>query len=206
MDVRWTWWTRASVLIIPSAFAVAAGACGSNSDTPSEDPVVAPDRKDADTTTANDAKPSSSDAGSVDGESDAEIKTKTCGVMNGLFVICMRQGETFEAFASLTYGPGFPDGLPAMGLGKTELGYLPVDYPMTCVAKGELHAKSVNNTAGGKICEVVFDNKVDASTKGTGTYTIKIDDGAKLGTYDVSYLANTGATPEVPGFYVKVEA
>lgn len=198
---------RFRTVVALSVSSVAAVAACATPDL-TEEGVALPARKDAtvsDGTSPSDASESEGSARDAGGgASDAPTGPTTCGLMNGLNVICMRAGETFAAASSVSYGPGFPTGLPAMGLGKPALGYLPNDYPLTCTAKAGLKGLSANNTAGGKICEVVFDNNVAQTTTGTATYDIKVDPGAALGTYEVAYTANTGATPAVSGFFVKI--
>lgn len=181
---------RAPVLVVLAALLAIAAACA-EADLSGEEDVDVPGRKDggggseggADggaTPIEDSGGPPPSDSGGVvvvvDGGDGGGVLR--CAVKDGLNVYCLAPGQSFSTVGTLTYGPGFPAGLPAMGIGKPGLGYIPGDYPMTCIATPGMRGLSpANNTAGGKICEVKFDNTNTGTATGTASYVVTIPSG-----------------------------
>lgn len=127
-----------------------------------------------------------------------------CGTASdGLQIICVNASGSHTAQGTINYGSGFPTGLPAMGMGAPNLGYIPISYPFTCAATDGTLSVSVNNTAGGKICEVIFNNAIPGT--GDATYTITADANAPKGDYIFGLNANAGATVAEPSFYIRVQ-
>ena len=127
-----------------------------------------------------------------------------CDQLNGLDVFCIAPGGMHMMQAAVSYGMGFPQGLPAMGAGQPGLGYIQTTVPFTCVAQAGDYGVATNNTAGGRICEVIFDNNVPGVVTGTGTYTIIADSTASPSDYLFGFTANSGTTVLTPNFYLRV--
>jgi hypothetical protein len=127
-----------------------------------------------------------------------------CDQLMGLDVFCIPPGGSHVAQAAVSYGTGFPQGLPAMGAGQPGLGYIQQTEPFTCIAQAGDHGVATNNTAGGRICEVIFDNNVASTVTGTGTYTIIADSAASPGDYAFGFTSNSGTTVLTPNFYIRV--
>lgn len=190
-----------------TAFLVALVACASGQDDDFDADVSLPERGGP---TARDAA-ASSDAATSDGAGDARGATGDdagaydCGSKDGASVICIRPGATFTTPGTLTYGPGFASPLPAMGFGRKAVGYILASDPFTCVATPGLYAKSpANNGAGGKICEVSFDNTRPGQTTGTATYAVTAAADAGPGDYEVGLTATAGTTILEPAFVLRV--
>jgi hypothetical protein len=126
-----------------------------------------------------------------------------CDKIDDKTVYCLTSHVTFTAKGTLHYLPGMPDGLPAMGIGAPKLGYIPEASPFTCLATRGANGVKEDNTASGKICEVIFDHAVTQATTGTATFTIVADPGAS-GTYPFGLNANAGTTWDEPDFYLRV--
>ncbi|MBS2020229.1 MAG: hypothetical protein JST00_45640 [Deltaproteobacteria bacterium] len=201
---------RASIVVALTAW-LAAAACA-EADLSGDEPIDVPGRSDGgDAIDGSDAgatpKP---DAGGtsegglvvVDGGDGGLLR---CDVKDGLDVYCLAPGQSFTTKGTITYGPGFPSGLPAMGLGKPGVGYLPADYPMTCTASpGARGLAPPNNSGGGKICEVRFDNTNTATATGTASYVVSIPPSAPLADYAFGLVATNGTTVTEPAFYLRV--
>ena len=125
--------------------------------------------------------------------------------INGLPAICIAPGRTYAVNGTIRYNPGWPSGLPALGLGAPKLGYIPIGYPFTCSAVGGTNSIAVSNTASGKICESIFTNANTATITGTASYTIAADANAPTGDYLFGLTTNTGATAVEPDFYIRVQ-
>jgi hypothetical protein len=123
----------------------------------------------------------------------------------GLDVFCIAPGGMHVVEAGLSYGPGFADGLPAMGAGQPMLGYIQATVPFTCTALAGDYGISVSNTGGGKICEVIFENDVPGTVTGTGSYTLIADGSAMPGDHLFSFTASSGATVLTADFYMRVQ-
>jgi hypothetical protein len=191
-----------------------AAACA-EADLSGEEDVDVPGRKDGgndgadegatgDSSTAADGTAPKSEGGIVivDGGDGGALR---CAVKDGLDVYCLAPGQSFSTVGTITYGPGFPAGLPAMGIGKPGLGYIPADYPMTCVATpGTRGLSPPNNTAGGKICEVKFDNTNTGTVTGTASYVVTIPASTPLADYSFGLVASAGTTISEPAFYLRV--
>ena len=179
---------------------IAFAACGT-SRLADEEPENLPDRTEGGAT--SDAR-TTADAPDDAPTPYVDSGVWTCGSKDGLNVVCIRPGATFTTSGTLTYGPGFSGPLPAMGFGKRQLGYLPSNDPFTCVATPGLYAVSANNTAGGKICEVSFDNTRSGQTTGTATYAVTAYADAGAGDFDVGLTATSGTTILESAFFFRV--
>ena len=128
--------------------------------------------------------------------------------LEGAEIVCnLPPGGTLDVVSSASYPPGFPQGLPAMGLGAPNLGYIPVDWPFTCEAQGlDLAVGSGNSGAGGKICEVNFDHTLQWVAQGRAAYRLRADASLQPGPqlYQFGFTCNTGCTPLHPGFKVRI--
>lgn len=151
--------------------------------------------------------PSSLDSGNDDSDVIIIRPTDggTCGEIDGAAVFCVARGDRIETTGTITYGPGFTGALPAMGMGQAGVGYMPVSFPFTCEATGGDRAKSPpHNTAGGKICEVSFDNTNTTTVTGTAKYRIQAENDAGNGVYLLGLTSNAGTTIAEPPFYLKI--
>jgi len=130
-----------------------------------------------------------------------------CDMLDGLAVVCVAPGGAVVVPGTLSYPPGFPDGLPAMGLGAPMLGYLPESYPLACTPIGCDLAIGDGNSegSGGAICEIAFDNTLDDVAIGSAAYVVTVDADAAPGDYRLSLLANAGATPQTPDVWLRVQ-
>jgi hypothetical protein len=195
---------------------LAFAACGVEVASKDDDALNLPQRGPGDGSSTADA-PNGGDAPAVlegatgdvtsgaDGADAADAASSSCGTIDGSAVYCIRRSETFMTKGTITYPAGYTGNLPAMGLGRGKLGYLPADYPFTCIAAvGIRGVPPPNNTAGGKICEVSFDNTNTAPVTGTATYTVQAFADAAAGTYEIGLTANSGTTIAEPGFYLRV--
>jgi len=129
----------------------------------------------------------------------------------------IRSGDTLEtcdvepggffmtADATLEWGAGFPSPLPAMGMGQPGLGYIPPSYPLTCAAASSYPGSGPGNSgAGGKICEITFDETTAGS--GSAFYYIYVDTGATRGErYLMGLTSNGGSNTLAQNFYVRVK-
>jgi hypothetical protein len=126
----------------------------------------------------------------------------------GVETVCnMPVGGTLDVVAAASYPPGFPSGLPAMGLGAPNLGYIPVDWPFTCTASGLDRAVGMGNSGvGGKICEVNFDNTNTSAAMGRSSYRLKADPTLQPGPqlYQFGFTCNYGCSVLHPGFKVRI--
>ncbi|MFA5791965.1 MAG: hypothetical protein WC884_02920 [Candidatus Paceibacterota bacterium] len=122
---------------------------------------------------------------------------ETCDVEPGSFFM--------TADATLTWGAGFPSPLPAMGMGQPGLGYIPSSYPLTCAASSSYPGSGPGNSgAGGKICEITFDETTAGS--GSAFYYIYVDAGATRGErYLMGLTSNGGSNTLAQDFYVRVK-
>ncbi len=128
-----------------------------------------------------------------------------CDQKDGLAVYCMTPGGTYRTGGTIAYGPGFPEGLPALGLGAPGLGYVPATYPFTCEAKGMRFATSEQNVVG-KICEAIFENMIVENVQGSAVYTVTAAPDAGPGDYPFGFQTNVGATALTPSFWLRVGA
>jgi hypothetical protein len=136
---------------------------------------------------------------------DADLNASyLCDKRDGLDVFCLPPGGTHLTRGTIVYGAGFPDGLPALGLGAPLLGYIPVSAPFTCVAKGGTRAISDHNVADGKICEAIYENRVTSEVRGTASYVVTAAANAPEADTLFGLNANTGARWEEPNFYLRV--
>ncbi len=207
---------RRRVVLVPLAFAAVACATA-NLDEEEGDPTRpaprldgGPGGDDAGAGRDTGGPGPGDDSGSVFFEGGTPIDAsdgggKACAVRDGLEVYCLARGQKFGTTGTLTYGTGFPAKLPAMGLGKPALGYLPADYPMTCIATpGTRGLSPPDNSAMGKICEVSFDNTNTTTVTGTASYVVTIANDAAFGDYVFGLTANAGTTIKEPSFWIRV--
>lgn len=126
----------------------------------------------------------------------------------GIDIVCnVPVGGTLDVVAGASYPAGFPSGLPAMGLGAPNLGYIPVDWPFTCTAAGLDRAVGMGNSgAGEKICEVNFDNTNTSAAMGRASYRLKASSTLQAGPqlYQFGFTCNYGCTVLHPGFKVRI--
>jgi hypothetical protein len=130
-----------------------------------------------------------------------------CKVENGVKVCDVAPGQSISFSASAEYPSGMPSLLPAMGIGAPLLGYFPADYPITCVPQLGQNAIGFGNSgAGGKICEVSFNNSFMQNSLGSATYTLLISSSAQVSAqmFAVGYTCNHGCMPQDNGFYIRV--
>jgi hypothetical protein len=186
------------------AFAMTVWGCASSPKAgPSDEAVVEgnePTQAPAATEPAPSVDPTLADAGPNVGPDGSTA----CGEKDGLEVFCVAPGGSHRTSGTIVYGAGFPDGLPALGIGAPKLGYIPVSYPFVCQAKGGAGAISDHNVADGKICEAIFENTVSAEVSGKVDYVITAGVDAGTGDYLFGLTTNVGARFLEPNFWIRI--
>lgn len=154
---------------------------------------------------SDDGGQGSGETGAVD-PCAAPPQPAACDQLDGLAVYCVAPGGSLMVPGAVSYDVGFPEGLPALGVGAPGLGYILESTPITCEPLGCDHATGLGNSplAPGKICEVAFDHDVAGPTIGTGVYTITVGDDAPAGDYAMGYVTNVGAVALDPDFWIRV--
>jgi len=126
--------------------------------------------------------------------------------------------ETYDIDPGGTYGPvqgtlvwsgGFTSPLPAMGMGKPGLGYMPSDYPLGCEASSNYPGSTPGNSGvptgfgGYRICEIAFNTPIAGS--GTAYYTFYASPDAVPGTlYLIGLTSNGGSNTLEKDFYLRI--
>lgn len=112
-----------------------------------------------------------------------------------------KAGDSITVCGTIDYGPGWPSGFPAMGLGSIfnpNLGYITGTWPFTCQAQGGQHVQSVSNTAGGKICECIYDNSNPTTWTGSCAFTLTYDGSGAIGdSYQFGIRTNEGGSAHI---------